>query len=156
MEILKLLFVLNKEVVGLRFFFKNFFSKLLGFSLNIFLFKNICSMLVSLVAQVVKNSPAVQETWVQSLGWEVPLEKEMATDSRILAWEVPWSEEPGGLQPMGSQRVDMPEWLTHTQHVRWGVWWFSVHQVWTAEGPGRYPCPILTAKQVSNKKVVTN
>ena len=74
MEILKLLFVLNKEVVGLRFFLKNFFSKLLGFSLNIFLFKNICGMLVSLVAQVVKNSPAVQETWVQSLGWEVPLE----------------------------------------------------------------------------------
>ena len=54
---------------------------------------------------VVKNLPAVQETWVQSLGWEDPLEKEMATHSSILAWEIPWTEEPGGLQSMGSQKV---------------------------------------------------
>ena len=67
-----------------------------------------------------------------------------------------WSEKPGGLQPMGSQRVDTTEWLPHTQHVRRGLWWFSICQVWTAEGPGRYPCPILTAKQVSSKKVVTD
>ena len=46
-----------------------------------------------------------QETWVQSLGWGEPLEKEMATHSSILAWEIPWTEEPGGLQSMGSQRV---------------------------------------------------
>ena len=59
----------------------------------------------SLVAQSVKNLPAVQETWVRSLGWEDPLEKEMATDSSILAWKIPWTEEPGGLQFMGSQRV---------------------------------------------------
>ena len=45
------------------------------------------------------------ETWVQSLGWEDPLEKEMATQSSILAWEIPWTEEPGRLQSMGSQRV---------------------------------------------------
>ena len=59
----------------------------------------------SLVAQVVKNLPAMQETWVQSLGQEDPLEKGMATHSSILAWEIPWTEEPGGLQSMGLQRV---------------------------------------------------
>ena len=59
----------------------------------------------SLVAQSVKNLPAVQETPVQSLGWEDPLEKEMATHSSILAWKISWTEEPGGLQSMGSQRV---------------------------------------------------
>ena len=52
----------------------------------------------SLVAQKLKHLPAVQETWVQSLGWEDPLEKEMATDSSLLAWRIPWMEEPGGLQ----------------------------------------------------------
>ena len=56
-----------------------------------------------LVAQSVKNLPAVQETWVQSLGWEDPLEKEMATHSSILAWKISWTEEPGGLQSIGSQ-----------------------------------------------------
>ena len=59
----------------------------------------------SLVAQLVKNLPAMQETWVRSLGWEDPLEKEMATQSSILAWRIPWTEEPGGLQSTGSQRV---------------------------------------------------
>ena len=54
-------------------------------------------MWVSLVAQMVKNLPATQETWVQSLGWEDPLEKGMATHSNILAWRTPWTEEPGGL-----------------------------------------------------------
>ena len=59
----------------------------------------------SLMVQTVKNSPAVQETQVRSLGREDPLEKEMATHSRILAWKISWMEEPGGLQSMGSQRV---------------------------------------------------
>ena len=54
---------------------------------------------------MVKNLPAKQETWFQSLGWEDPLEKKMATHSSILAWETPWTEEPGRLQSMGSQRV---------------------------------------------------
>ena len=54
---------------------------------------------------VVNNPPALQETWVQSLGQEDPLEKEMATHSSILAWKIPWTEEPGRLQSMGSQRV---------------------------------------------------
>ena len=57
------------------------------------------------VAQTVKNLPAMQETPVQSLGWEDPLEKETKTRSSILAWRIPWTEEPGGLQSMGSQRV---------------------------------------------------
>ena len=57
------------------------------------------------MVQMVKNPPAMQETWVLSLGWEDPLEKGMATYSRILAWRIPWTEEPGGLQSMGSQRV---------------------------------------------------
>ena len=60
-----------------------------------------------LVAQLVKNLPAMQETWVQFLGWEDPLEKEMATHSSILAWRIPWTEKPGGLQSMGSQESDM-------------------------------------------------
>ena len=60
---------------------------------------------VSLVAQRAKNLPAMQETWVWSLGWEDPLEKRMATHSSVLVWRIPWTEEPGGLQSMGSQRV---------------------------------------------------
>ena len=59
----------------------------------------------SLVAQTVKYLPTMQETQVQSLGPEDLLEKEMATHSSILAWKIPWMEEPGRLQPMGSQRV---------------------------------------------------
>ena len=57
----------------------------------------------SLVAQLVKNPPAMQETTVQSLGQEDPLEKGKATHSSMLAWRIPWTEEPGGLQSMGSQ-----------------------------------------------------
>ena len=53
---------------------------------------------------MVKNLPAMPENWVQSLGQEGPLEKEMATHSSILAWEIPWTEEPGRLQPLGSQK----------------------------------------------------
>ena len=59
----------------------------------------------SLVAQRLKHLPAMRETWVQSLGWEDPLEEEMATHSSILAWRIPWTEEPGGLQSTGSQRA---------------------------------------------------
>ena len=54
---------------------------------------------------MVKNLPEMQETWVQSLGWKDPLEKEMAIHSNILAWKIPWTEEPGRLQSTGSQRV---------------------------------------------------
>ena len=57
------------------------------------------------MAQTVKNLPAMQERWVQPLGWEDPLEKGMSTHSSILAWRIAWTEEPGRLQSMGSQRV---------------------------------------------------
>ena len=59
----------------------------------------------SLVAQMVKCLPTMQETQVRSLGWDDPLEKEMATHSSTPAWKIPWTEEPGRLQSMGSQRV---------------------------------------------------
>ena len=65
----------------------------------------ICLRQAFLVAQMVKNLPAMQETQVQSLGREDPLEKRMATHSSILAWRSPWTEEPGGLQSIGLQRV---------------------------------------------------
>ena len=59
----------------------------------------------SLVVQMVKNPPAMWGTWVLSLGWEDSLEEGMATHSSILAWKIPWTKEPGGLQSMGSLRV---------------------------------------------------
>ena len=64
----------------------------------------------SLVAQTVKNLPAMRETQVRSLDWEDPLEKETVTHSSSLAWEIPWTEEPGGLQSTGSQSP----WVTNT------------------------------------------
>ena len=62
-------------------------------------------VLASPVAQTVKRLPTMRKTWVQSLGQEDPLEKEMATRSSILAWKIPWTEDPGRLQSMGSQRL---------------------------------------------------
>ena len=67
--------------------------------------------ITSLVAQMVKRLPTMQEIQVHSLGWEDLLEKEMATHSSTLAWKIPWTEEPGGLQSMGSQRVGH-DWAT--------------------------------------------
>ena len=64
----------------------------------------------------IKNPPAKQETWVWSLGWEDPLEKEMATHSSIPAWEIPWTEEPDGLQFMRSQKVEH-DWVTNTRFL---------------------------------------
>ena len=60
-------------------------------------------LFINMVAQTIKNLPAMQETWVRSLGWEDPLEKGMANHSSILVWRIPWTEEPGGLHSMGSQ-----------------------------------------------------
>ena len=57
------------------------------------------------MAQTVKNPPAMQKTWIRSLNWEDPLEEGMVTHSSILAWIIPWTEEPGGLQSMGSQKA---------------------------------------------------
>ena len=73
----------------------------------------------SLIAQSVKNPPAMQQTQVQSLGWEDPLEKEMASHSSILAWRIPWIEEPGGLQSTGLQEWDTTERLNHHRHQGW-------------------------------------
>ena len=69
----------------------------------------------SLIAQLVKNLPAMQETWVQSLSWEDSLKKEMATHSTILAWRIPWIEKLDRLQSMGSQESDTTERLNHHQ-----------------------------------------
>ena len=66
---------------------------------------NLPLLPASWVAQMVKRLPAMWETWVQSLGWDEPLEKEMATHSSILAWKIPWTEDPGRLQSTGSQRI---------------------------------------------------
>ena len=66
-------------------------------------------MYASLVAQMVKNPPVKRETWIGSLGWEDPLEEGVATHSSILAWRIPWTEEPGGIQSVGSQESDTPK-----------------------------------------------
>ena len=83
--------------------FKNYYSSLSFKKLKpIFLGVEVWS---SLVAQSVKDLPKMWETQVRSLGWKDPLEKKTATHSSILAWKIPWTEEPGGLQSIGSQRV---------------------------------------------------
>ena len=69
------------------------------------------------MAQVVKNLPAMQETWIQSLGWEEPLEKGMATHSGILTWRIPWTEEPGGVQSTGLQRVRHDSMTNTFKHI---------------------------------------
>ena len=83
---------------------RDFTKRSLGDMLDDFQF--LCPPWASLVAQMVKNLPAMQEIWVQFLDWEDPLEKEMATLSSTLAWRIPQTEEPGRLQSMGSQRVE--------------------------------------------------
>ena len=80
-------------------------------------YERVCVSFRSLVAQWVKNLPAMQETWVQSPGHEDPLEKELATHSSILSWEIPWTKEPGGQQ--GGK-----EWDT-TEQPRDVMWLFS-------------------------------
>ena len=75
------------------------------YSLSFKIFHSLSTQWASLVAQRLKCLPAMQETWVRSLGLEDALKKEMATHSSILAWRIPWTEEPGGLQSMGLQRV---------------------------------------------------
>ena len=102
----------------------------------------------SLVAQRLKHLPPMRETWVQSLDQEDPLEKEMATHSSILAWRIPWTEEPSGLQSMGSQRV-RHDWATSIQFnsihmLVWarlacespGVFGRGMGQLWPAAGSG--------------------
>ena len=86
-------------------------SNIWFFSHHVKIINSVYLIEASLVAQSVKNPPMMQETWVRSLGWENPLEKQMARHASILAWEIPWTEEPGGLQSMRSQRVGH-DWAT--------------------------------------------
>ena len=81
-------------------------------------FKSLDSSWASLVAQMVKNPPTMQETQVQTLGQEDPLEKEIITHSSILAWEITWTEKPGRLQSMGSQRVEHDS-ATNMSNTTW-------------------------------------
>ena len=95
----------------------------------------------SLVAQMVKRLPWMQETWVWSMGWEDPLEKRMATHSSILSWRIPWTEEPGGLQSMELQRF-WHDWATnrhkHISRIQrnpvWQAWW-GVGITYLSESP---------------------
>ena len=84
---------------------KSLLSCFAPFPMNISSSSRTIFLQASLGAQTVKNPPAMQETWVPPLGGEEPLEKGMATYSSILAWRIPWTEQPGGLQSLGSQRV---------------------------------------------------
>ena len=93
----------------------NVFSNNLWVHMN-WISHSIFSFWASLVAQMVNNPPAMLETWVQSLSWEDPLEEGMATHSSILAWRIPWTEEPGELQSMGLQRVGH-NWVTKHTHT---------------------------------------
>ena len=76
-----------------------------AYLMSIYIYYVFIHNMTSLVAQMVKHLSTMWETWVQSLGREDPLEKEMAIHSSTIAWKIPWTEEPGRLQPMGSQRV---------------------------------------------------
>ena len=79
-----------------------------------------------LMVQIVKNPPAMWETWVRSLGWEDPLEKGTATHSSILAWRIPQTEESGGLQSMGSQRVGH-NWVAFNFTTISAIWLYAKH-----------------------------
>ena len=89
--------------------------------------------LTSLVAQMVKLLPTMQETQVRSLGWEDPVEKEMATHSSTLAWKIPWTEERGSLQSMGMQRVGH-DWTTSLRDP----WWLRGYSVCLQWGRPRF------------------
>ena len=89
----------------------------------------------SLVAQMVKNLPVMQEIWVQSQGWEGPLEKGMATHSSILAWRIQWTEEPGGLQSMRLQRVGH-NWVTFTFALYIYICMYSLWEVGSCDYGG--------------------
>jgi len=94
---------------------------------------------VLLIAQSVKNLSAIQETWVRFLGWEDMLEKEMETHSSILAWRIPWTEEPGRLQSMGSQRVghDRVTSLSLFTFMHWRRKWQPTPVFLPGESQGR-------------------
>ena len=96
---------------------------------------NWTELRVSLVVQMVKNPPAMLETWVWSLCWEDPLEKGMATHSSIPAWRIPWTEEQGRLQSMGSQRVGY-NWVTFTSLPSEGTFFFLPLRIFPGKNTG--------------------
>ena len=115
----------------------------------------------SLVAQMVKNPPAKQETRVGSLGQEDPLQEGMATHSSFLAWRIPWTEESGGLHPMGSQRVGH-DWATNTSdglvlsierlHSQVLLGWTLCNLIFTASWQGRGNYPHFMGEEMEAKK----
>ena len=102
---------------------------------------------ITMVAQWVKRLPPMQETRVRSLGWEDPLEKEMATHSSTLAWKIPWTEKPGRPQSAGSQRVGH-NWATslHYEYSQW-KWWNSS---WAISNPKRWCCESAALNMSAN------
>ena len=109
----------NDFYLGLSYIDRLFFSSPLFISIDLAIF-------YQQVVQLVKNLPAMQENWVRFLGWEDPLEKEMAIPSSIPAWRIPWTEEPGGLQSMGSQELNTTQRLNHHHEKK-----ISIMQLWT-------------------------
>ena len=95
-------------------------------SLSIYIISVYPYLWVSLVAQMVKNLPEMQETWVWSLNWEDSLEKGMATHSSILAWRIPWTKKPGRLQSMGLQRVGY-DWASNTHIFLYALFHYYVY-----------------------------
>ena len=114
------LLTLNSSLPDIFILLLSCFSSYLFWVLFLFYF------LASLVAQRVKRLPAMQETWVRSLGQEDPLGKEMATHSSTLAWKIPWTEKPGRLRSMGSQRVGH-NWATSLSLSFCNAWYFFPH-----------------------------
>ena len=104
---------------------------------------------------MVKNLPAMQETWVWSLGQEDPLEKGMDTDSSILAWRIPWTEKPGGLYSMGSQKVEH-DWAIHFhihKYIKLYIYYITFSSIYITE----WLCcteEINIANQIYSKKLI--
>ena len=102
---------------------------------------------------MVKCLPAMWETWVRSLGWEDPLEKEMATHSSILAQKIPWMEEPGGLQSMGQQRVGHDFTFTFQEILKdRETWRAGVHAEWDTTqqmNNNNITCKLFTSRKIN-------
>ena len=124
----------------------------------------------SLVAQTVKRLSTMRETWVWSLGWEDPLKKEMAIHSSTIAWKIPWTEEPGRLQSMGSQRVghdwatslscscqyhsfDDYSFVVNFETRMYGFWKFYFCRLCRLFGPLEIPCEFEDYQSNSSKQV---
>ena len=107
------------------------------------LFRSPAWQEASPVAQMVKRLPTIRETWVRSLGWDDPLEKEMAMHSSTLAWKSPWTEEPGGLQSMGLQRVGHDQGISlHFSMTKWSAFWCQRHQSKPGANCKTFPDPL--------------